>query len=81
MRIAGNTDRMYEVVQGLAVTALAGVFLLSVAERPRVQGRSASVRTANEYSVRVGRTTPVGLNYWFERSSRSKIFHIVRPTI
>ena len=27
MRIAGNTDRMYEVVQGLAVTALAGVFL------------------------------------------------------
>ena len=28
MRIAGNTDRMYEVVLGLAVTALAGVFLL-----------------------------------------------------
>ena len=33
MRIAGNTDRMYEVVQGLAVTALAGVFLLWLSAR------------------------------------------------
>ncbi|MBT3996131.1 MAG: ABC transporter permease [Chloroflexi bacterium] len=33
MRIAGGTDRMYEVVLGLVVTALAGIFLMWLSAR------------------------------------------------
>ena len=49
---------MQEVVLGLVVTAFSGIF--TVAERSRVQGWTDSVRTANEHSFRVGRTSKSG---------------------
>ena len=46
MRMAGGTHMTYEIIIGLAITALSGVFLMW-AQCPRVPRRAAAVRPAN----------------------------------
>ena len=55
-------------------------YVHTVAERTRVQGWTASARTANEHSLRLGVATSVWVNDGLERTSRPMIFRIVHPT-